>query len=146
MLKTLSLAELLKRGDVKPFKASGEEVKALLALAERDLRIAEKILADGEQDWSLAISYNSVLQAARSWMLFKGYRPAFGEGHLPVLQFAVATLEESFGKEIFVLDNLRKKRHAAVYEAAGSVSEFEANHAFKTAKDFFHFVKQKIGC
>lgn len=138
-----TLSELLKKGDVKQFKPSPSEVKALLELAERDLKRAEKDLSDKDLDWSLAVSYNAVLQAARAWMFFKGYRPAYGESHLAVIQFAIATLEESFGKEVRVLDNLRKKRHAAVYEKAGEVTEFEAKYALKTAKKFVEFIKRK---
>ncbi len=138
-----SLAELVKRGDVKPFNADPTEVASLIEIAERDVKRAQKNLEEGDLDWALAVAYNALLQAARAWMFFKGYRPAFGEGHVVVTRFATATLEKSFGEEIFVLDVLRRKRHAAVYERAGSVTEFEAKHAIETAKRFVSFVKEK---
>jgi uncharacterized protein (UPF0332 family) len=140
-----SLAELIKRGDVKPFKAEPTEVASLIEIAERDLKRAQRDFDEDDLDWTLAVSYNALLQAARAWMFFKGYRPSFGEGHLIIIHFAVATLEKSFGDEILVLDVLRKKRHVAIYEHAGSVTEFEAKHAIETAKRFVAFVKEKTG-
>jgi hypothetical protein len=70
----------------------------LIALAERDLLQSQRNLAECSFDWSLAVSYNCILQTARAWMFFKGFRPAFGEGHVPVISFAISTLESSFGK------------------------------------------------
>jgi uncharacterized protein (UPF0332 family) len=137
------LSELVKRGDVKPFKAEEGEVEALIEIAERDLKRAKRNFEDGDLDWTLAVAYNALLQAARAWMLFEGYRPALGEGHAVVVRFAIATLEQSFGEDVRVLDALRKKRHAAVYERAGGVTEFEAKHALGVAQKFVEFVKMK---
>jgi uncharacterized protein (UPF0332 family) len=140
-----SLAELVKRGDVKPFNPDREEITRLMGLAERDLKSAQNNFDISDFDWALSIAYNALLQAARAWMFFKGYRPSFGEGHAVVVHFAVATLEKSFGDEILLLDVLRKKRRAAVYEHVGSATEFEAEHAIETAKRFVAFVKEKTG-
>ena len=57
----------------------------------------------------------------------------------------MATLEQAFGKEIEVLDSLRTKRHAVVYEAEGETTEYEAGYALKLAKKFLEFMKKKIG-
>ncbi len=140
----MALSDLIKRGDIKPFKAARSEVLDLIALAERDLLQSRQNLAEGSFDWSLVVSYNCILQTARAWVFFKGFRPAFGEGHVPVISFAISTLESSFGKEITVLDRLRSKRHAAVYEKAGETTEFEAKYALALAEKFLLFVKQKI--
>ncbi|HLC37926.1 MAG TPA: HEPN domain-containing protein [Candidatus Norongarragalinales archaeon] len=144
-MKNPSLADLLKKGDVRPFPAGKSEVEALLKLAGRDLVVAEELLKNNRLDWSLAVSYNCVLQTSRAWLFFKGYRPSYGEGHSVVIQFAMATLEQAFGKEIEVLDSLRTKRHAVVYEAEGETTEYEAGYALKLAKKFLEFMKKKIG-
>ena len=44
-------------------------------LANRDLKTAEHVLNDGDYDWSLAISYNAMLQAGRALMFSEGVRP-----------------------------------------------------------------------
>lgn len=140
----MTLSELIKRGDIKPFEASKGEIAGLLGIAERDLKQSRRNLADGSFDWSLAVSYNCIFQAARAWMYFKGYRPALGEGHVPVIKFAIATLEGSFGKDIVWIDRLRSKRHATIYEVAGETTEYEAKYALDFAVRFLEFVKKKI--
>ena len=40
---------------------------------------------------------------------------------------------------------MRKKRHRAVYEKAGAVSEYEAENALQTAEDFLHKIEEKLG-
>ena len=144
-MKIPTLDELISRGDIKPFQPQKEEIASLLKIAERDLKVAEKIFSSHSLDWSLAISYNCVLQAARAWMMFKGFRPSYGEGHTMVIHFAINTLEHSFGREIDSLDSLRKKRHTTVYEVAGAVTEYEATFALKIAKRFIEFIKKKTG-
>ena len=124
-----SLAEMVKRGDVRPFDADREEITALIEIAERDLKRAQRDFEEGDLDWALSVAYNALLQTARAWMFFRGYRPGLDEGHAVVVHFAVATLEKSFGDEILILDVLRKKRRTAIYEHVGRVTEFEAKHA-----------------
>ncbi|MCX6777613.1 MAG: hypothetical protein NT157_01890 [Candidatus Micrarchaeota archaeon] len=42
------------------------------------------------------------------------------------------------------LDRMRRKRHIATYDEAGTITEFEARHALKTAKEFLSLVKSSL--
>jgi len=76
--------ELLNRGRIRPYAASGKEIESLLSIAKRDLSTSEAILSE-DPDWSYNIAYNAILQSSRALMLSKGFRPR-GEGqHVTVV-------------------------------------------------------------
>ena len=139
----MKIEEMLSKGLIKSFEADEREIKKILELSERDLKVAKKNLEDEEYDWSLAIAYNSSLQAGKALMFLKGYRPAGEYKHVAVIEF----MHSEFGKQITntiidILGSLRKRRHRVVYEQAGSVSEGEAKEAIKFADNFFNKVKE----
>ena len=71
--------DLLNRGLIKPFAAGKAQFASRLALAKRDIKAAEAMLAI-DRDWAFSMAYNAVLQATRALMFANGFRPAAGEG------------------------------------------------------------------
>ena len=134
---------MLSKGFIKAIETDEKEIKKVLGLSERDIKVAKKNIENDDYDWALAIAYNAMLQAGKALMLSKGYRPAGEYRHVAVIEF----LHSEFGKQVTdrlidILGSLRKRRHKVVYEQAGSVSEGEALEAIKFAEEFVNKVKE----
>ena len=110
---------------------------ASLRRARRDADTAKTLLDANRQDWSLAVSYNAMLQAGRALMFERGYRPSSAEGHVAVVKFLQASFRGRVGdRMIIVFDGMRKKRHRVVYEEADIVSRDEAEQGLGWAREF----------
>jgi len=131
----MSYDSLLKQGKIAPYQASPEEVYSLLEVAKRDLRTAEQTL-DIDIDWSYSITYNAILQASRALMLSYGYRPRGGQQHLTVVQFVREALGDKDAKDVSLFDQIRRKRHRAIYERTGLVGKNEVEGALTFARKF----------
>jgi uncharacterized protein (UPF0332 family) len=126
---------LLSKNLIRPFKASKKQIEKQMELAGRDL-VAAKSMLGVNNDWAYNIAYNAILQAVRALMYREGFRPA-GEGqHKTAILFAELALGEKFEDEIHFFDKMRTKRHQAVYDTAGLVSENEAKQSLVFAKQF----------
>lgn len=131
----MSYSELLKAKRLKPGKFSRRQIKDLMALANRDVETAKKVL-DVSPDWAFSIAYNGMLQGIRALMFDHGFRP-IGEGqHATAIESAKMTLGPRFAGILEFMDELRHKRHKTVYEIAGYVSHKEASEAIKVAEEF----------
>jgi uncharacterized protein (UPF0332 family) len=139
----MSIARLVKEGKIHRFSATKQEVDRALAVAERDLAVAEKTL-ETDADWCFSIAYNCVLQACRAYMFHKGYRPASFEAHKTVFEFMGIAVEKRIRTRIGYFDRVRKKRHRAVYDQRGVVSRKEAEGLLGAAKDFLSYVKSQV--
>ena len=136
--------ELLKQRRIKAYRAKPQEVSRLLGVADRDLSTAEKVLADN-QDWAFNIAYNAVLQAGQALMLHMGYRARGPDQHRTTVRFCELTLGFSHRGKLALFDQMRRKRHRLVYEAAGLVSAQEAEQALAYAKAFVEEPRALIG-
>jgi len=140
----MNYAELESKGLIHSYKASLKQIQEQIKLAERDIRTAKKMLAE-DADWSFSIAYNAILQAGRALMFFRGYRPTSGEGaHVAVVQFAEITLGKAMRNEVDLFDRMRKKRHQAIYDQAGLISQEEARQSCAFAQEFVNAVKKTI--
>jgi len=128
-------------GLIKSLPVSGRKVKDSFKLAERDLRTATKILKE-DHDWAFSIAYNSMLQAARALMFSRGYRPSGEAQHVSAVKFVEASLGKEFSDVVVAFDRMRRKRHLAIYDVAGAVSETDARNAIKWAGEFLNEVKK----
>jgi uncharacterized protein (UPF0332 family) len=117
----MSCDDLLRSGRIRAEAVSRQEVTRALELAERDLRTARE-LAARERDWAFTIGYNAVLQACRAYMFAKGYRPASTESHRNTLAFMRAVLADEEARIVSYFDRMRRKRHQAVYDQAGTIT------------------------
>jgi len=139
----MSLEELLRKGTVKRIAPNARLSGISLAKARRDIGASGTLYEKGEYDWSLAISYNAMLGAARALMYIRGYRPSSSDGHLAVIKFLEATpIDEETAKYTAIMDRLRKKRHRLVYEEYDVVTEKEARQALMWAEQFLERIKK----
>jgi len=134
---------LIEAGRLKPGRFSQKQVADRLGLARRDLATARRLMPD-DHDWALSIAYNAMLQAGRALMLQRGFRPA-GEGqHLTVIRFLESTLGKEGAHFIALMDRMRRKRNASVYDAAGMISRAEAAQAVENAEAFVDLIEKEI--
>lgn len=90
----MSFRSLLNQGKIKPIKSSKEEIKDILSLADRDIKMAEFVITQ-DSDWAFSIAYNASLQASRAYMYSRGYRPATSQAHKNTFEF----MKVALGKE-----------------------------------------------
>ncbi|MBN2014433.1 MAG: HEPN domain-containing protein [Candidatus Altiarchaeota archaeon] len=139
----MNTEDLERKGMIQKLPANKQQIENSLTLAKRDLETAKKTY-ENSIDWAFTIAYNSILQAARALMFSKGYRPTGEKQHLAVIKFTETTLGDKYRKEITAFDRLRRKRHATIYDQAGTISEYEAKHAIKTAEKFLKTIEEEI--
>lgn len=128
----MSLESYCRNGWLKKHTTSPSEVADLLALADRDVQQSQTHGLGSE--WRFDIAYNSALQSATAALAVAGYRSERANKHLRViecLEFTIALNRAT----VQVLDKFRRKRHVAVYEHVGAISEREADEMIELAKD-----------
>jgi uncharacterized protein (UPF0332 family) len=138
----MSLEDLLKERLLSSIRIDNGLVAKTFQIAERDLGVAKKVFEEESYSWSFAIAYNSMLQAGRSLMFSRGFKPSGEHKHVSVLRF----LHEVFDNEltdrmITIFDRMRKKRHAMVYDEPDVISEQEAKNAIIWAEEFIQKVE-----
>lgn len=126
---------LLRSNRIQMHQASDTEIKQLLQLASRDLSTAKRNLEEAP-DWAYSIAYNSILQAGRALMFLEGYRPRGSEQHATVVEFVEERLGIAYINQVRLFDQMRRKRHRVIYEAAGLISKKEAEQAIDFAEVF----------
>jgi uncharacterized protein (UPF0332 family) len=139
----MTIDALLRAGRIRRELVSPAEIRDALKLADRDLRVARKLMAD-ELDWGFTVAYNAVLQAGRALMFARGYRPASAEGHKNTFAFLAASLGPEHADLISYFDRMRNKRNQAVYGMAGRIAETEARHLLAKATDFVRLAKRLV--
>lgn len=136
----LGFEDLERDGLVRRLPVDGKKVHDAFLLAKRDVKTSRGLL-DEDPDWAFSIAYNAILQAGRALIFSRGYRPHGKAQHISVIRF----IEEALGKDaretIVAIDRMRRKRHRAVYDTAGSVSTLEAGNAIKRAEDFLKVIE-----
>ena len=135
--------KLLSEGLIKKQAADSDAILELVAIAERDARVAQQVL-EVDPDWSFNIAYNSTQQASRALMLSKGYRPRRPNQHLTVVLFLKEIPALELADEIRQFDQMRRKRHRAVYDAAGQIGASEAEQAVSFARTYLENVRQSV--
>jgi hypothetical protein len=119
----MSLKNWRDSGWLTDHKSSRREISDLLSVAERDLKDSS---ASGiSTDWQLAIAYNAALQAATAVLSASGYRAAREAHHYRIIQSLAHTIQAK-SNLINQLDTFSKKRNIGGHEAAGRISQQEA--------------------
>jgi uncharacterized protein (UPF0332 family) len=136
--------ELLRQRRVHRHQATPDEVTRLLALADRDIRMARRTMTE-DLDWAFSISYNAILQASRAFMYSQGFRPAADQAHKNVFVFVREALGEEFASLVGYFDRTGTKRNQAIYDVAGAVTESEARAIFGRAVEFVALIKKRVG-
>jgi hypothetical protein len=78
-------------------------------------------------------------------MFPEGFRPAGAEAHKNMLAFMRAALGEAHGGLVSYLDRMRRKRHQAVYDQVGVISDAEATAPLARAEELVEMVRSKLG-
>ena len=99
------------------------------------------VLADCESpglspDWQLSIAYNAALQTATAALAACGYRASRDAHHYRIIQSLAHTVDED-SHVINQFDKFRKKRNIGGYQAAGRISQQEADEMKKLAKELY---------
>jgi hypothetical protein len=128
----VSLKEWLRNAWLIEHKASPQEIRHLLRLADRDLTDCRN--ESLSIDWRFNIAYNAALQCATAALAAAGYRAAKEAHHYRVIQSLRYTLR-SDEKLILKLDAFRKKRNISEYDHAGSVTKVELRDMIDLATD-----------
>lgn len=136
--------ELIKARRIHPEKVSPSEIKKAISRAERDLKTARITMAN-DRDWAYAIAYDAVLQASRAYMFAQGFRPASAESHKNTLTFMRLAMGKDLEDLMTYFDRVRNKRHRAIYETAGLITETEARNIMEKAEGFVAMVRKKLG-
>ncbi|MFI5167131.1 MAG: HEPN domain-containing protein [Thermoanaerobaculales bacterium] len=139
----MAFEELLRQRRIHTHRATDEEVTRLLALADRDIKMARKTMPE-DWDWAFSIAYNAVPQAARAFMYSQGFRPASEQGHKNTFAFMREALGEEFASLVGYFDRMRTKRNQAIYDVAGLITETEAKAIFKKAVEFVELIRARV--
>jgi len=112
---------------------SPQEIADLLALVERDL--ADSGTPGLSPDWRLAIAHNAAVLAARAALAAAGFRVSGREkDSYSRLAESLRHTVEAPAAEVDLLQRMNKKRHVSDCEAAGTVSESEAEEMYGLAE------------
>ena len=128
----MSLRSWLQNGWLVEHTTTPEEIRNLLAIADRDLAASQA--PSLPSDWRMAIAYNGALQAATAALAAAGYRAARDSHRYRVIQSLEFTVNPG-AKVIGTLDAFRKKRNISSYDLAGVVSDKEAVEVFGLASN-----------
>jgi uncharacterized protein (UPF0332 family) len=125
-------------------EAKPEDIRALLAVADRDL--ADSRIPGLSTDGTFSHAYNAALQAAAAALAASGYRAARGSHHHVIIQSLAKTVGADAGT-VGKFDRFRKKRNTAEYEMVGGVTELEATEmvalAARLRKDIEEWIRLK---
>ena len=131
----MTLNSWLENGWLRPHKTSEQEVRGILELVERDLTDASMV--EISKDWRFNIAYNAGLQLATLVLYAAGYRTGRGESkHYRIIQALPLVLGQGFSATRDYLDNCRRKRNISEYDAAGTISQKEAEDLLQMVLGF----------
>jgi uncharacterized protein (UPF0332 family) len=133
--------EDLRRQDmIRPLSPDPKRIVDALGLSRRDVETARAMLSVNS-DWAYSIAYNAMLQAVRALMFSHGYRPAGSHQHIAAVKYAEVHLGRQWSVQ---LDRMRRKRHATVYDAAGTIPETEAKNAVVRAEELYGVIEEMV--
>lgn len=120
----MRLQQWAANGWLRPHQTSRQQIADLLSIVDRDL---EDSLRDLSADWQFGIAYNAALKLGTILLYASGYRPEKNLAHYRTLQALPLILGASRSNDADYLDTCRAKRNTAEYDAAGTVSQSEAD-------------------
>ncbi len=126
--------DLLNEGRIEKHTTSRAELDELRAVVARDLADADvdRLSADRR----FATAYNAALQSAKMVIACCGYRVKGFGAH----RITFECLERAMGKPVHrtakFLDQARRKRNIADYDAAGRIADIEAEDMIRIANLF----------
>jgi len=138
------LNEYVENKLIKPEKIGVDQIEKVIKAAQRNLKIAEKLLLIDEGH-AYETAYTAMLHAARAFVFVKGYRPTANFQHKTVVSFTACFLGDKYRILIEKFDYMRKNRNKFIYEPwRFHVSMTDAKSALKSANEFVEIIKEAI--
>lgn len=139
----MSLANLLKIGQLKEHPADAQEIARLLAASERSLADARVKTISAETRFDAA--YRAITQAGLAALMARGYRPDTNRPghHMTIVQTLTLTLGIE-PRRVAVLDTLRRKRNLADYTGE-DVDDASVVACIDAAEKLLNEAKARIG-
>ena len=128
----MSLSDWLTFGWATAHAPTRDEIRALLAVADRDLK--DSAVAGLSEDSQLGLAYNAALQSATAALAAEGYRVAREAKHLRTIESLAFTIRLE-PAAVRKFDAFRRKRNVSDYERAGATSPSEAAEMRAFARD-----------
>jgi uncharacterized protein (UPF0332 family) len=127
----MTLSDWLRNSWLQKHRTSREEIQGLLSVVDRSLQDAETpgLSLDGRFNQA----YNAALQCAVAALAAEGFRLPGQSKHYRAIDSLALTLGET-SENVRLLDAARKKRHVAVYERSGSITDVEVEEMMVYAK------------
>jgi len=140
----MSLQQWAANGWLRPHQTTRQQISDLLAIVERDLEDSTRNLS---ADWQFGITYNAVLKLCTILLYSSGYRPEKNLAHYRTLQSLPVILGPARSNDADYLDTCRAKRNTAEYDAAGTVSQSEADELREFTRELktevLHWLRHK---
>lgn len=127
----MSLQTYLANGWIRAHETSAREIGNLLAIVRRDIDQSQTPGLGPE--WRFDIAYNAALQAATAALAAAGFQAERQNKHMRTIECLAFTIELD-ADDVDLLDRCRRKRHVAVYEQVGAISDQEAEEMIELAK------------
>jgi len=142
----MSLAELLKSGEIGETEPDREAALKLLKASSESIAAAEDNVGIGHNEVALSLAYTAMLNAGRALMAAKGYRTSAESHHKVVVSFCAAVLPAPSSQLVGLFNRYRVRRHDIVYGEveAKSVGESEAKTAIAKAEEFVALIEGRI--
>jgi hypothetical protein len=134
----MSLESYLNNKWIHRHESSVDEIRRLFSVADRDIQQSQT--AGLGPEWRFDIAYNSALQSATASLAAAGFLAERQNKHLRTIDCLKYTIGLS-QSDVELLDACRRKRHAAVYEQVGAISNQEADEMVALAKS----LRQHVG-
>ena len=119
----MRLQQWKSNGWLQAHQTTPSQITDLLAIVDRDL---EDSIRDLSPDWQFGIAYNAALKLCTILLYASGYRPEKNLAHYRTLAALPIILGSERKDDADYLDACRAKRNTAEYDAAGTVSQSEA--------------------
>jgi hypothetical protein len=120
----MSLTLYLRNRWIRRHTASRDEIARLLAIVDRDIEQSQ--VPGLGPEWRFDIAYNAVLQLATAALAAAGFQAERQNKHMRTIECLEFTAGTDEGT-VSLLDRCRRKRHSAVYDQVGAISDHEAN-------------------
>ena len=127
----MTLQRYLESSWIRKHETSPQEIRDLLAIAERD--IAQSQTPGLGPEWRFGIAYNATLQLATAALAAEGYQAERQNKHQRTIECLAWTIGLK-PNEVALLDLCRRKRHTNVYDQVGAISDQEADEMLESAK------------
>ena len=138
------LNEYIEKKLIKPEKIGVDQIEKIIKTAEKNLRIAEKLLSIDEGH-TYETAYTAMLHAARAFVFVKGYRPTTNFQHKTVVSFTAQFLGDKYKALVEKFDYMRKDRNKFIYEPwKFHISLTDVKSALKSAREFVEIIKEVI--